>query len=215
MNRVRPRDLEAVFDAIGDATRPAWPGASAPSRYLGPRSHLVAFATSSYYLLFAGMSKTAPPSEQEVDRLRLLVQTFVRNFGLLVTKETPCGQPVSPSYAHALMLLLERTRKAGRTSQADLASVLGIDKSNVARLCARMEESGHVVQEASPDDGRSRLLRLTHAGTKLARGIERASRERFRRVAGGVASEERPGLLHALTLLNIAVAALGDEKEPA
>jgi DNA-binding MarR family transcriptional regulator len=91
--------------------------------------------------------------------------------------------------------------------------VLGIDKSNVARLCARMEAATHVVQERSPDDGRSRLVRLTSAGTRLARRIERASRDRFRRVADRVAPSERKALFDSLALLNAAVEALGDEQE--
>jgi DNA-binding MarR family transcriptional regulator len=156
---------------------------------------------------------TAHPSDREIDRLRELVQNFVRSFGLLVTKETPCGHPVSPSHAHALMVLHERARHRSRTSQADLGAVLGIDKSNVARLCARMELATHVVQERSPDDGRSRLVRLTHEGARLARRIERSSRDRFRRIARRVASSERQALFDSLSLLNAAVQALGDEEE--
>jgi DNA-binding MarR family transcriptional regulator len=156
---------------------------------------------------------TAHPSDREIDRLRELVQTFVRSFGLLVTKETPCGHPLSPSHAHALMVLLERARRRSRTSQADLGAVLGIDKSNVARLCARMELAAHVVQVRSPDDGRSRLVRLTREGTRLARRIERASRDRFRRIAGRVAASERQALLDSLALLNAAVETHGEEQE--
>jgi hypothetical protein len=35
--------------------------------------------------------------------LQASVQAFVRSFGLLVTKQNPCGEPISPSIAHALM----------------------------------------------------------------------------------------------------------------
>jgi DNA-binding MarR family transcriptional regulator len=76
-----------------------------------------------------------------------------------------------------------------------------------------MEAAGHVVQERSPDDGRSRVIHLTSAGTRLARRIEQASRDRFRRIACRVPASERQALFDSLTLLNAAVEALGDEQE--
>lgn len=157
--------------------------------------------------------KQPRPPVHDVERLRTLVQAFVRSFGLLVTRETPCGQPLSPSYAHALMVLLERGRQPARTSQSDLGHVLGIDKSNVARLCARMAAAGHVVQERHPEDGRGRLVRLTSTGTRMARRIEGASRERFERVVRGVAPGRRQSLFESIELLNAAVEALGDQQE--
>ncbi len=147
-------------------------------------------------------------SAHDAQRLRALVQTFVRGFGLLVTRETPCGHAVSPSYAHGLMVLLERTARNQRTLQSDLGGALGIDKSNVTRLCARMEAAGHAVQERSPVDGRARLVRLTSAGARLARRIERSSLHRFEHLVGGVASQRRRGLFASLELLNAALETL-------
>ena len=152
------------------------------------------------------------PTDADVDRLRSLVQTFVRSFGLLVVKETPCGHPISLSSAHALMVLLDRMRGGEDTSQADLASRLGIDKSNVARLCARLEESGHVEQERAPDDGRSRLVRLTAAGSRLAHNIERSSHDRFRRVTSSIPARKRSAVLDSLVVFNAAVESLGSEQ---
>lgn len=152
-------------------------------------------------------------TEADVERLRSLVQSFVRQFGLLVTKETPCGLPVSPSYAHGLMVLLEREHRSERTSQSDLGERLRIDKSNITRLCARMEAAGHVVQERTPEDGRGRLVRLTPAGTRLARRLEEASRGRFEQIVRGIARGRRQVLFESLELLNAAVEALGDEQE--
>jgi DNA-binding MarR family transcriptional regulator len=148
----------------------------------------------------------------DAERLRALVQTFVRSFGLLVTKETPCGQPISPSYAHALMVLLERSRERTATSQADLALILGIDKSNVTRLCSRMSAAGHVMQERAPDDGRSRLLTLTAHGERLAHRVEDASHERFAKIMAALAPNERPAMLESLAALNRAIRTLDTER---
>jgi DNA-binding MarR family transcriptional regulator len=150
-------------------------------------------------------------SRQQTDRLRELVQEFVRKFGLLVTKETPCGQPISLSYAHALMVLLERDQ-APATSQTDLGLALGIDKSNVTRLCSRMEAAGHISQARAPEDGRSRLVQLTATGRRLAQRIDEASRERFGRIVAAVSPDQRRGVLESLAVLNMAVGSLGQEQ---
>jgi YD repeat-containing protein len=57
--------------------------------------------------------------------------------------------------------------------------VLGIDKSNVTRLCAEMVEAGHLVQAESLEDGRTWRLSLTPRGRRLAERVEDASRSRF------------------------------------
>jgi DNA-binding MarR family transcriptional regulator len=152
-------------------------------------------------------------STAQPDRLRALVQRFVRSFGLLVTKETPCGQPIAPSYAHALMVLLEHGGESPEMSQAELGLSLGIDKSNIARLCKRMEAAGHVSQERAPNDGRSRLLSLTTAGQRLAQRIEQASRSRFSRIVAALPRDERSAVFKSLAALNDAIETLGDAVE--
>jgi DNA-binding MarR family transcriptional regulator len=142
----------------------------------------------------------------EVRQLQRLVQEFVRSFGLLITKQTPCGHPVSPSHAHALMILLER--EGDSTTQSDLGVHLGIDKSNVARLCARMHEEGHVLQEVSAEDARGRRLSLTVKGRRMAEQLKGASLARFQRVLHGVPPAKRRQLLDSLQLLNASIALL-------
>lgn len=134
-----------------------------------------------------------------------MVQEFVRRFGLLVTRQTPCGFPLSPSHAHALMLLLRRGGEGRPTAQSDLASGLGIDKSNVARLCERMVKAEHIVQTVPQDDGRSRVLTLTAKGTRLAQRIEQGSLDRFASVAGAIPARRRKAVIAALADLNAAV----------
>ena len=155
-----------------------------------------------------------PSSREEVDRLRRLVQEFVRRFGLLVTKQTPCGQPLSTSYAHALMVLLEQSPGGPGISQADLSAALGIDKSNVARLCSRMAAAGHAIQAVASTDARSRLLTLTPAGKRLAGRIDRASHERFGRIVGALPRARRAVVFESLAALNAAVETLPQPEAP-
>jgi DNA-binding MarR family transcriptional regulator len=177
---------------------------------------MVASATISVILPgVQARHKQEPHGEQQqVEQLRALVQQFVRRFGLLVTRRTPCGLPVSPSYAHALMLLLRRAREGLATLQSDLAGTLGIDKSNVARLCERMVKAGHAVQTVPPEDGRSRVVALTVKGTRLAERIESASHDRFSTLTASIPRHKRSAVIAALADLNAAVetTAEGDDQ---
>jgi DNA-binding MarR family transcriptional regulator len=150
-------------------------------------------------------------AEAEARELQISVQTFVRTFGLLVTKQTPCGQPVSPSYAHALMLLLEREAGGHTTTQSELADTLGLDKSSITRLCSRLVADERITQQPGPDDARSRLVALTARGRKMATTIQGASLQRFVRVLQAIPRAERRGVLASLGLLTQAVASLGEE----
>lgn len=141
-----------------------------------------------------------------IDELRRSVQTFVRSFGLLAASETPCGQPIATSHAHALMFLRECACEDARPTQQELGRALGIDKSNVARLCRRMEAAGHLKQDRCEEDGRARLLRLTARGARLAEQVEEASRARFAGVMRAIPADARSALLTSLRALNDAVA---------
>jgi DNA-binding MarR family transcriptional regulator len=148
------------------------------------------------------MSKA--PTAAQSDELRRLMQRMFRRFDALATDQTPCGKPLSIAHAHALMVLLAK----GEASQRDLGAELSIDKSNVARLCARMVESGHVIQRANEDDGRSRRVSLTARGRRIAREVETASGARFSALLAGVPADQRTQVVEALQHLVAALDAL-------
>lgn len=164
--------------------------------------------------MHARRTQKTQPEHRESEQIRSLVQEFVRRFGLLVTRRTPCGFPVSPSYAHALMLLLRRAREGFTTVQSDLAGTLGINKSNVARLCERMVAAGHAEQAAHPEDGRSRAVTLTAKGTRLAERIESGSRDRFSALTSSIPRYKRAGVIAALADLNAAIAMTAGGDDP-
>lgn len=136
----------------------------------------------------------------------------MRSFGLLVTKQTPCGQPITPSIAHALMALLEREQNGVSTFQHELAELLGLDRSSVQRLCARLEADGRIKQAPAPDDARARLIQLTSSGQRLAGNIRAASLQRFTQIVQAIPASKRQPLLDALEVLTAAVRTL--EREP-
>lgn len=148
------------------------------------------------------------PGVGEVTRLKSLVQQFAREFGFLVAKRTPCGHAVSPSYAHCLMVLLERESAALDTTQTELGARLAIDKSNIARICAKLEVAGHAVQSPATDDARRRIVRLTPKGRRMATQIDAASNERFYRVMSAIDPKQRKTLLESMSALNAAIQTL-------
>src|SRR5687768_9076193 len=140
----------------------------------------------------------------DAERLRALVQTFVRRFGLLLSGSTPCGQPLALSHAHALMILLA----AGKPlRQNEIGELLGIDKSNVARLCAQMQDKGHIEQSRAVNDRRGRVVSLTAQGDRVGRMVEVAGRERFEQLLAHIAPEQRDTVLRGLSILDEALAA--------
>jgi DNA-binding MarR family transcriptional regulator len=137
--------------------------------------------------------------------LRAGVQSLVRGLGLLSSDTTPCGERLSISHAHALLILLECSQRGDKPTQHDLGKTLGIDKSNVARLCARMEAAGHASQERCREDGRARRLMPTQKGLQLAAHLEEASRKLFVAVMTVIPPHARAGVLSALEALDAAV----------
>jgi DNA-binding MarR family transcriptional regulator len=127
---------------------------------------------------------------------RALMQELIRRFGLLASDQTPCGKPLAPSDAHALMLLLE-AGDDGMLSSA-LAVKLGVDKSTTSRTAARLAESGHITAGPSTEDGRAKPIRLTKRGARVAREVAQASRDRFAQLLKHVPSRRRADIVEAL-----------------
>jgi DNA-binding MarR family transcriptional regulator len=136
----------------------------------------------------------------QVDELRRLVQRLFRRFGTLAADATPCGKPLSIAYAHALMVLAH-----GELTQQELGAELCIDKSNVARLCAKMVDEGHATQAPGTRDRRSRVVSLTTAGRRLAVEVNDASHERFAAVLSAMKAVQREHVIRGLNLLVAAI----------
>lgn len=150
------------------------------------------------------VKREAERASAQVEALRGLMQQVFRRFRVLGAEVTPCGKPLSVAHAHALMVL----RSQGECSQQALGAALGIDKSNVARLCARMVEAGHATQRACTEDGRSRRVALTARGQALAAEVDAASLARFEALLDALPVGERPRVLAALGTLVEAMRAL-------
>jgi DNA-binding MarR family transcriptional regulator len=122
---------------------------------------------------------------------------FVRAFGLHTPEQTPCGQPIPVSEAHALA---ELARDAPLT-QTELARRLRLEKSTVSRLIGQLVDRGWIDREPDPTDRRALRLTLTEAGERAAGNLAAAREAKFARVLAGIPESERAAVLHALKLL--------------
>lgn len=123
----------------------------------------------------------------------------------MANETTPCGQSIPVSHAHALMILRETPGEDEAPAMGDLAAELGIDKSNVTRLCRRMEDAGHLELKRCEGDGRVRRLHLTTVGRRLADQVDRSSRQRFERILSHVPEGLGDELLRGLGTLSAAI----------
>lgn len=85
---------------------------------------------------------------------------MVRELGFLQDKLA--GTDYSPSAVHALL----ETGARGATTAAQLAKVLGLEKSSVSRLIGKLIQAGELREYTNADDRRTKLLMLTDRGQR-------------------------------------------------
>lgn len=117
--------------------------------------------------------------------LREAVRRLVLAYGALDDGSRPCGTPLPTPHAWALLELLHR----GAMTVTDLSGCLNIDRTNVSRLCRRMESQGEVERVPNPDDGRSTLVGLTAHGDEVARSVDTTSARHFDDVLGALRAD--------------------------
>src|SRR5918997_6101279 len=125
---------------------------------------------------------SSPPAA----RLQQEVIGFIRAFGLLSNDQTPCGQPMAPSDAHALTEIVSE----GGLTQRELVDRLRLDRSSVSRLVDRLAARGWV-ERANGPDRRSVRLFPTPAGRRVAADVAGARAKRFAALIEAVPPDRR------------------------
>lgn len=137
----------------------------------------------------------------EARALRDALRRLIVEHGALDEACRPCGAALSLPHAHALLELRAAPRPL---TVGALARRLRIDRTNVSRLCAKLEALGHLERSPDPDDGRAWALSLTREGRALAAQVDRASLAHFRRLAERLEGA-LPELVDALERLRAAI----------
>ncbi|MEM1348011.1 MAG: MarR family transcriptional regulator [Myxococcota bacterium] len=122
---------------------------------------------------------------------------------------TRCGVELDEPRAHALMALMgdESCRDVPTLTIQQLSEHTDIDRSNVSRLCQRMERDGELERARCPQDARAKLVRLTDLGMERAGRVDTMSLERFERVAARRDEAAQHSILCALNTLTEALLA--------
>lgn len=127
--------------------------------------------------------------------------SFIRAFGLHQPGQTPCGQPLGVSEAHALTEL----QKDGGLTASDLAKRLRLEKSTVSRLIAQLEKRGWVERCPHPKDGRASALYLSGQGQHVAGRVVTARHDKLTRLFDALPEGERAAVIGALSTLTEAL----------
>ena len=122
---------------------------------------------------------------------------LIRAFGLHKPDQTPCGQPVAVTEAHALMALTSDEP----LSQKQLGTVLSLEKSTVSRLVSQLQKRGWIARTRSVKDKRMIELRLTDSGRTVSAQLAEARQAKFQRVLSAIPVEQQAFVTDALSIL--------------
>jgi len=139
--------------------------------------------------------------EDQTEVLQHRMVALIRALGLHQTDKTLCGQPVSPSEAHALAELAQ----AHVLGQRELTERLRLQKSTVSRLVAGLLERGWATRSGDERDGRAARLMLTDAGREAAEQLAASRATKFAAVLEAVPPTRRRDVLDALDILTTAL----------
>ena len=124
------------------------------------------------------------PTEGEMSdggiELRRAFREVVLSHGMLNTARRPCGAKLSVPHAWALLELREVD---GPMTVSELANRLSIDRTNVSRLCARMERLKELERTVDPTDRRATRLLLTAHGQRVAEHVNDRSAAHYGRLS--------------------------------
>lgn len=107
-----------------------------------------------------------------VEEIRISSRLMVRELGFM--NHTLAATDYSPSVVHTL---LEMEARDSLTA-AQLVQILGLEKSSVSRMLAKLIKAGELEESASPEDARIKQLSLSPQGRETVRRINAYGNER-------------------------------------
>lgn len=113
-------------------------------------------------------------SERYPDGARFAALTgLIRTYGTTIRSIESVLRPLGLSMARFEVLLVLSFARRKALPMGRLRDTLMVHGSSVTYLVDRLEELGHVVREADPDDRRRSLVRITAAGEEaVTRGCD-------------------------------------------
>jgi DNA-binding MarR family transcriptional regulator len=98
-----------------------------------------------------------------------------------------------------LMMLLKHQSGQGKgLTQAQISSMMLVNRANITALVDRMERAGLVTRTSSPSDRRSNIIILTISGRKLLEKIEPLYAQEVKRIMAVLVDDEQKRLIGML-----------------
>jgi DNA-binding MarR family transcriptional regulator/GNAT superfamily N-acetyltransferase len=133
--------------------------------------------------------------DERVAAVRHFDRFFTRQIGVL--REGLLHSPYSLTEAR---ILFELALHEGQTA-TELGRALGLDAGYLSRIVARFEQQGLLERRRVDDDGRQRLLSLTHEGHTTFKMLDQRSREEVAEMLTSLSDEEQRRLLQAMSAI--------------
>ncbi|MGK3112114.1 bifunctional helix-turn-helix transcriptional regulator/GNAT family N-acetyltransferase [Candidatus Pantoea formicae] len=102
---------------------------------------------------------------QNIKNIRAASRLMVRELGFMNQNLAATDYP--PSAVHSLL----EVEAQGSVTAAQLVQILGLEKSSVSRMLAKLVEAGELEENTSADDARTKLLSLTGKGKETVQNI--------------------------------------------
>lgn len=105
------------------------------------------------------------PELQTIKNVREASRLMVRELGFM--NQTLAATDYPPSAVHTLL----EVETHGAISAAQLVQILGLEKSSVSRMLAKLVKAGELEERPSAEDARTKLLNLTEKGRVAVQSI--------------------------------------------
>lgn len=96
------------------------------------------------------------------------------------------GKTLAPQQLRTMRLIWS----GENVTLVDVADTLKRDKAQVVRLIDKLVEAGMVTREPNPEDGRSKILKLTPEGYAFFEGIEALEADFSEKLVEGIARQD-------------------------
>ncbi len=103
--------------------------------------------------------------QQKIKNIRAASRLMVRELGFMNQNLAATDYP--PSAVHSML----EVETHGSMTAAQLVQILGLEKSSVSRMLAKLVQSGELEENPSADDARTKLISLTGKGKKTVQNI--------------------------------------------
>src|SRR4051794_21389388 len=135
---------------------------------------------------------TSSPAAQRIEAVRAFNRFYTNKIGVLRGGLHGSRHPLPEA-----RVLFELGR-ADETEVAALRRTLDMDAGQLSRLLGRLDDEGLVARERSPADARRQVLRLTAAGRKEFRRLDRGAIDQWSALLADLPEADQRRLLGAM-----------------